>query len=66
VLDCVDLDDDYLIWPQPRAAVMEGIDDEMRPVLKRIALHWQNDSEGLPTVSVSGLVFGLIPVTPGG
>jgi hypothetical protein len=66
VLDCVLVDFNYEIWPQPRAAVMEGIDEDMRPVLKRVALHWQNEREGLTMPSVLSALFGPIPVRSSG
>jgi hypothetical protein len=51
VLDPVDLDRDYVIWTEPRATALVGIDEDWFPIYERVALHstGQNDRVGLPT-----------------
>jgi hypothetical protein len=59
VLDAVDPGPDHLIWNEPRATALEGIDADWLPILTREAhAGRQNDPEGLPTHSL----FGPIPV----
>jgi hypothetical protein len=51
VLDAVDLDPDYVIWTEPRATALEGIDENWLPILKREALYGerQYEHDGLTT-----------------
>lgn len=64
VLDAVDLDPDYVIWTEPRASALMGLDENLVPIFERQALHGdrQNDRDGLPSESFCRALFGPIPV----
>jgi hypothetical protein len=34
LLDAIDLDDDYMIWTEPSATVLVGIDDNLVPIFR--------------------------------
>jgi hypothetical protein len=61
ILDPIALGRDYLIWAEPRAKALVGLDENFVPIYAREALHadWQNDHEGLPL----HYLFDAIPVS---
>jgi hypothetical protein len=62
VLDPVDLDQEYVLWAEPRATALKGIDENWFPIYQRVALHTagQNERNDLPSSSFRLALFGRV------